>query len=108
MMRTILSIAVVAMLTASSTPTAGQTGLSGQQPVPCDCTNCSADHCPKPPNGGGGTIIGGFKSLSGMDSRTDTYLKSTWEDHLASGRSRPPPPDCPRLHPIATCLASWE
>ena len=107
MTRTILSsFAFVAMLATSAPPAASQAGLSGQQPVPCDCTNCSAEHCPKP--GEGRTIVGGFKSMSGMDSRTDTYLKSTWERHLAAGGSRPPPPDCPRLYPIKDCLASWD
>jgi hypothetical protein len=113
MTRTILSsLAVVAMLATSATPAASQAGLSGQQPVPCDCTNCSAEHCPKPGGGGLlgpiGSIIGGFKSVSGMDSRTETYLRSTWERHLASGVSRVPLPDCPRLYPIKDCLASWD
>jgi len=92
------SLAVVALLATSATPAASQAGLSGQQPVPCDCTNCSAEHCPKP--GGAGTIIWSFQTVS--------YLKPTWERHLSTGARNPPPPDCPRLYPIEVCRASWE
>ena len=48
MTRTILSsLAVVAMFATSAGPAASQADLGGQQPVPCDCTNCSAEHCPR-------------------------------------------------------------
>ena len=42
------SLAIVAMFATSAAPAAGQAGLSGQQPVPCDRTNRSAEHCPEP------------------------------------------------------------
>ena len=104
MIRIILSsLAVVAMFATSAAPAASQAKMTGQQPVPCDCSNCSAKHCPKPGGVGGpiGKIIGGFKSV--------TYLKSTLERHLASGGSKSalPPTDCPPA-PTQQCLDSWK
>lgn len=100
MTRNILSaVAAAAMLAMSTAPGASQAELSGQQPVPCDCTNCSAEHCPKP----GGPM----ESLS-LNFVQITYLRMTWERHLSTGARSAPPADCPRLHPIATCRASWE
>ena len=102
MTRTILStLAVVAMLATGATPAASQAGLSGQQPVPCDCIECSAEHCPKPGESQG------LNLMKQIDVATPVYLKTTWERHLSSGSRNVPPPDCPPLDPIKDCLASW-
>jgi hypothetical protein len=105
MTRTILtSVAVLAMLAVSTITAVSQATLGGQQPVPCDCTNCSAEHCPKPGSHGHGVVIDDFV----ISSFQTGYMKTTWERHLSTGARNPPPPDCPRLHPIAVCRASWQ
>ena len=102
MTRTILSsFAVVAMLATSATPAVSQAKLSGQRPVPCDCTNCSAEHC-QPPGPGPSPLQTYRKDLT----RNFIFMKSTWELHLSTGARNVPPPDCPPLDP-KDCLASW-
>ena len=57
------SLALAAVLAASAaTPAASQTLKNTDQPVSCDCSNCSAEHC----QGTGGTyaiaFVGGWGS----------------------------------------------